>query len=349
LEFAAFGCSLDALDAPEKVSMKRAYVEARSRGIVGDELAGDPYDLLLPRLADIPGLEAAGRLELEPWVTPRPSGTGPGNVSAEAYREFLDSGGCLRVAACLRDFVRERVFPFRPLLLGVDHSLTGGVLEALHGQAGGHELNVIVLDSHFDAIPAAIRKEAAQGALSDEGGRLDSLPESYNCGTWLARALESGVILPGNLVVIGTSDYPGHEPGSGEMAGMAAYREAYVAFEERGVRIIPKRVLRERGIREAVGEALAGMKGRVYVSLDADLGAGCDVNAVRFLDTVGLSADEMLEVGRSIARVIDDKDARLAGLDVMEIDVHLADLPESEDRTLEVCAEMVNALTYGVL
>ena len=40
----------------------------------------------------------------------------------------------------------------------------------------------------------------------------------------------------------------------------------------------------------------------------------------------------------SIAGEAAARGAEIAGFDVMEIDVHLADIPGSDDRTIEMCA-----------
>ena len=115
-----------------------------------------------------------------------------------------------------------------------------------------------------------------------------------------------------------------------------------------GVKIIPKRKIQEIGISAAAELALDGVKGKtVYVSIDADVGAGTDVNAVRFLDTVGLSGDQIIELAATLASGLESLGSPLAGIDLMEIDVHLADLPESGDRTVEVCAGAVRELITG--
>ncbi len=346
VEFLVFGCSLDVLDAPEKVAMKIAFLDGLERGLVDKDLARDPYDLLLGRLAGLEGLSEGGRLELESHLTPRPAMADRDRLNALDSCGFLDSGGCARVAGELREFVRERVLPRIPLLLGVDHSLTGGVLEALSGEVGEGELALVVFDSHFDAVPASIRKNAfTAGSLAADSWRIGTLPESYNCGTWIARILDREIVDPGNVVVLGVSDHPGTRAQPEEREGVAAYREAYLALLERGVRVVTKREIRRIGSREAVREALGGLEGkRIYISLDADLGSGEDVRAVRFLDTIGLSIDEVLGLARALREWLDSTGSPVAGLDVVEVDVHLADIPNSIDRTAEMCAAWITEL-----
>jgi arginase family enzyme len=345
LDLAVLGCSLDVLDAADRVAMKLAYMSAASRGIVADGLARDPYDLLAGDLSKLPGVGLAGKLELEPFLTPRPSPPDALGVDPDHYREFLDADGCSEVSARLSEFVRERVLPLRPLLVGVDHALTGGVLEAL--AASGVQPVLIVLDSHFDAIPADVRREAHAGAAADPAV-MGSAPDSYNCGTWLAAVIGRGLVSPDGVVVLGPSDHPG-ERGAGEPEGMAAYRHAYLALEESGVRVAGKKALREAGIRESIGNALDGLEGRpAYISLDADIGSGDEVKAVRFLDTIGLSFDEVVLAGRELSAALAERGMDIAGLDIMEIDVHLADIPDSGDRTTEMCTAFARELLAGV-
>lgn len=338
------------LDAHEKLAMKVAYVNALREGVLTPDVARDPYELLMRELEGAPGLVTIGRLEIETWLTPRPGLEALGRLGAEFSREFLDAQGCKTVSARLREFVRDRVLPLRPMLVGVDHSLTGGVLEALCDTVGG-ELSLVVLDSHFDAIPAALRKAAAwkgtpgtpaAGQDGSSGGGAwaeEPQPDSYNCGTWLARVIDGGIVAPENVAVVGVSDRPGPAEAGGEPEAMEAYRDAYLEMEARRVKVIPKGRVREQGARKTAVEALEAAGGSsVYLSVDADIGAGEEVKAVRFLDTIGLAPGEVVDLCGSIAVEARARGAALAGFDLMEIDVHLADIPGSRDRTVAMCA-----------
>ena len=111
------------------------------------------------------------------------------------------------------------------------------------------------------------------------------------------------------------------------------------------MKVIPKRKLRDEGIKKAILEALAGLEGKpVYVSVDADIGAGEQVKAVRFLDTIGLSLQEVAEVAGALGGWLRATGSELAGLDLMEIDVHLADIPDSGDRTVEMCEALAGEI-----
>ena len=355
--FGVFGCSLDALDAYEKVEMKLAYMDAVTKGIVSKNIAQDPYDLLAGDLAASGGAVALGKLMLESWVTPRPDPTDTGMVSALEYREFLGSGGCAAVCERLTGFVRERVLPLRPLLVGVDHSLSGGVCEVLADLYGPDGLVLVVLDSHFDAVSSTVRRNACIGETGGhagvEGGAtpytaICDLPDSYTCGNWLADLLERGVLRPENVVVIGPSDHPGYEGEPDDEVGLRVYRRAYLSLEDRGVRVASKKSIHHRGVAETLGPALEGLEGKaVYISIDADVGAGEQVKAVRFLDTIGLSGGELESVFGVLVDWLAASGSTLAGMDLMEIDVHLADIPGSSDRTIASFVEPLKRFIEG--
>ena len=338
MTFASFGCALDVLDAPDKLALKLAYLDALRKGLLRPDIARDPYDLLETVLEGTAGLVTVGKLELEPWMTPRPALDAGNQVDVMLYREFLDTGGCAIVSARLREFVRDRVLPLTPFMIGVDHSLTGGVLDAICGP-DPEEMALLIMDSHFDAIPSQVRRAAATEAGDDgAASEAEPEPESYNCGTWVAGVIERELVAPSNIVVLGASDRP-PDAGGAEDEGMAAFRDAYSSFEERGVRVITKQRIREIGPAEAAREALDGLRAKsIYVSLDADTGAGEQVKAVRFLDTIGLEPEEVVGLCGCIASEVAAGGLGLAGFDVMEIDVHLADIPGSGDRTIEMCA-----------
>jgi len=349
MTFASFGCALDVLDAPDKLALKLAYLDALREGRVPDDIARDPYDLLEAALEGTPALVTVGKLELEAWMTPRPALTAAAEVVVPLYREFLDTGGCAIVSARVREFVRDRVLPLTPFMIGVDHSLTGGVLDAICGPDPA-EMALVVLDSHFDAIPSEVRRAAAaEAGGTAEPGNEEPEPESYNCGTWIAGVISRGLVAPSNIVVIGPSDRPGDTGGvEAEGEAMAAFRQTYAAFEKDGVRVIEKQRVREAGALEAARETVKGLDARsIYISVDADIGAGEQVKAVRFLDTIGLEPEEVVRLCGSLAGEAASRGLGLAGFDVMEIDVHLADIPGGADRTIDMCAAAAREIMAG--
>ncbi len=331
MNFAAFGCALDALDSGESLSMKLAFASALERGLVGGDIARDPFDLLEEKLASSGRVKSVGKVDVPSWLWPRPEPSDAELLTPERYREFTESGGLEQAASSVRDFIENEVFPARPLMVAVDHSMTGGALEAL---AGDRELALVVFDAHLDAIPAEIRR-LASGA---EGGEV--LPDAYDCGTWLAEIISRGIVPPERLVVAGVSDRPGETGEEGD--GYRLYADAYAAVEGSLLAVVTKKRLREEGP-SALDDALHALDGcDVYVSIDADVAAGPYLKAVRFMDTMGLEPDELIGCVRRVAAAAGD---RIAGVDVAEIDVHLADIPGGDDRTVEVMTSVAAALT----
>ncbi len=332
-----FGAALDFLDDPERIGVKNAYLAALKRGLDSSALPADPYDAIAPlalELLDGPA-RAAGKVKTPGRFTPRPPAKEAGKVTAEACREFMDSGGPAKAVAACADYFAS-LLPSIPVMIGVDHMLTAGPITALSRSRRTKDLAVVVIDSHFDAVPPAARAPAGVDA-SFGGGEL--------CGDFLAALMESGRLSPDRLFVVGPSDHPG---GMGEGS---RYARAYHYWIENGVRVYPKSRALEPGFEEFLADEI-GQCGAdsIYVSLDADAGSVECMNAVRFMDCVGLPEEKIMGIAASLNGLIRDGDAALAGLDVCEVDVHLLDLvgPDGKpDRTAGVCARFIATLLGG--
>jgi len=330
-----FGAALDALDDPERVGLKQAWLRALAEGRIPAGLPRDPYDALAPLLIEeVPDrVRPAGKLPLPGWLTPRPLLEDRALVRAERYRAFLE-GDRIRdwADACAR-FVEESVFPDLPLMIAVDHALTAGPLRALSALHGPGAVAAVVVDSHLDAVPCELRA-GRTGPVRLSGGQ--------NCGSFLAALLDDGTLLPENLLVVGVSDSP--VPG----ATAPAYEQAYLGFVSRGVRVFPRDRAGAPDFPALLEAELDRSPARLlYVSLDADAGALSCMNAVRFLDTRGLDEAPLLGLASALRNLIDRGRFRLAGADVAEVDVHLLDLagtPHGPDRTARVCVEFVKRL-----
>jgi arginase family enzyme len=302
--------------------MKLAYLGALKTGLIPAGVPLSPYDLMIETLTDTGVVKDAGEVDVPSWLTPRPVLEDSELMTPARFREFAEGGGLERTAEDVAAFVRDDVVPLKPVMISVDHSMTGGVLQALN--APGRELALVLFDAHLDAIPAEVRRRAA-----GTGG--EPLPDAYDCGTWLSRAID--VLGPERVVVVGVSDHPGETAAEGEPDGLGAYRDAYLSIQRSGVTIITKKRLREEGP-AALSVALEKLEGKeCYVSIDADVAAGETVKAVRFMDSIGLEERLFLGCVESLRGSLGDD--RLAGFDITEIDVHLADI-RGDDRTVEV-------------
>ncbi len=263
------------------------------------------------------------------WVSPTPGPERLEMITEAAFARFVDEDGCRRLAEEIEAFVEAGVFPRIPLMVGVDHSLTGGVLRALSRRHGARDLAVVVLDAHTDAIPTAVTSGAVHydaetnpRSVYDVGDPLLSdRPDSYNASTFLYHLIEEGTIDPGNLYLIGVADTPPSRARKIDDPRIQGYVGAYSALRRRGVTALTRDEVAANPAR--VAWALDRMTATyAYVSIDLDVGANAATKSVRFRDRTGLEAADIERVIEGIAGGLLSK-ARLVGADVMEFDVRV--------------------------
>lgn len=330
LEVQIFGAALDFLDDPERTGLKRAYVQALGDGLIDASLPKDPYDAIVSLLDK--EFRRRGKMEIPGWLTPRPGVEDMEKIRESAYREFMDKGGPEKYVKECAGLV-EKIMPDVPVMIAVDHSLAAGPISALSKKHGPDEICVAVLDSHFDAVPADLRAPAgADISWSSEG----------LCGDFLGGLINSGALLAENLFVAGVSDYP---PPASEQT---PYGRKYLSWIEQGAHVYPKDVANSPGFSEKLSHGLSRTNSKIlYVSLDADAGSGACMNAVRFMDCVGMDEGPIMEVARALRELIKSDRFVLGGVDVCEVDVHLLGLAgedDGPDRTAQVCARFITEL-----
>ncbi len=354
------GAALDPLDAPEKVEMKRAYLEALGRGALQRGHHRDPYDLLSPRLKrEFPSLlETAGKLEVEDWLRPRPSPASRFKVKRDNFTAFLDAGGCEDYSKRLGDFIAREILPGTPLLIGVDHSLTGGALRALSEAHGAENLGVIVLDAHSDIIPLAKRLELyewmrergkTEGIARDFSSlETAALPDSYNCGSFIHHLLEEGVLRGERLLLVGVADRPAPEALRSSADPHNPALRLFRELEDEGVGFVGRDSLRTGEGLERLRELLRPLEGKnIYVSVDIDVGALRAVGACRFMDLFGLEESELFRLVSLLGEWLGEERARLVGMDLMEMDIHLEGIRHRDgtrDRTSQVALRLLSAI-----
>ena len=181
-----FGVALDPADDPWTLELKQNWMRADRDSL--DRLSAylDPYDAITGSMAatlEKQRIEPAGRFPLPSWLWPKPNPTDLPHVTVQKMERFFDSSGPFEIAEKLRAFVRDRIFPDIPVMVGVDHSATAGVVSALAERYGPDKLSVVVLDQHFDAIPLSIRlKGAAQGNPHDAPITPVGFSDQFCCG-----------------------------------------------------------------------------------------------------------------------------------------------------------------------
>jgi arginase family enzyme len=282
-------------------------------------------------------------------------------------QQFIAKGGLLETTKRLQDFVEKKIFPAFPVMVGVDHSVTGGVISALAKRYSPEMLTIVVLDRHFDAIPLSLRIDGLFRSTSvtyhpphSLWSSSDSTPkrkrrnpqlqdvnelDQYCCGNFWAYLIEAGVVLPEHLLFVGVADYPSSKIDP----KWERYRECYLGFEKRGCNFFP--LWKFDGcyadsltqfIRDKVTTPY------VYISLDLDVGAYRCVNAARYMDGPGITRENLLDIVRIIAEGNQNGNFILVGFDIMEFNIHFLGIETAngdKDLTLPLVCDFIKTLT----
>lgn len=349
-----FGASVDASDDPWTLQLKQAAMEAQRNGMT--DLCLDPYDALIADLAALdPSMQPAGKLSVPSWLRPIPAPLDADRVTQQRMADHVAQGGMWALTQQVQRFVQDEILPATPILLGVDHSVSAGVIGALSQQVGPHQLSVLILDQHFDGLSLSLRLDPQLSALP--GARLDGLGPSlggredneYCCGNFLKHLMDNGTLPPENLFLIGVADYPGPQHAQ---AGWERFKDNYLAFEQRGCHFFPLSAFEGDyvpGLHRLIWEQITTPY--VYVSLDVDVGAYRCVHAARYMDSIGIDRLALLDVARIVADGCRQGRFQLAGVDAMEFNMHFLGIeyePGKKDGTLEtVLAFMAELLLTG--
>jgi len=338
-----FGVALDPTDDPWTLELKQAWIFADPASL--DQLSAclDPYDAVTGHLGELLEkcrIRPVGKFPIPSWLWPKPQPSDSPVVTVPNMEGFLDSGALLGIIRQIQKFVGEKVLPEIPVMVGVDHSATAGVVAALSAEHGADNLAVVVLDQHFDAIPLSVRLAGV-----DEARKPAGFSDQFGCGNFWAYLISEGTVHPENLVFIGVADYPG-EPGDPKRE---AYRKAYLDFEERGCRFFTRDRFEGDYRDELSGFLQESIKApKVYVSLDLDVGSYVSTFAARYMDRPGLNEEQVLDVAGIIAGECQQGKFTVAGLDVMEFNMHFLGIETPggiKDATLELAGKFIAALT----
>jgi arginase family enzyme len=351
-----FGVALDPADDPWSLQLKQAWMLAEPAELDWLSACLDPYDAVTESLAAIlekQHIELAGKFPVPSWLWPKPNPSDMPLVTAQNMGDFFESEGPLEIVKQLQSFVTNNIFPEIPIMLGIDHSATAGVISALAERYDSKMLSVVVLDQHFDAIPLSVRLEGASQANSNlMAGMPFPIPntpvgfsDQFCCGNFWAYLMDNGIILPENLLFIGVADYPGAETSPAKNI----FRQSYLSFEERGCSFFPLRQFDgqyidtlTRFLREKITTP------QVYVSLDLDVGAYNGTYAARYMDRPGISQQNLLDIASIIADECRQGRFKIAGLDIMEFNMHFLGIETPDgikDTTLNLVGEFITALT----
>jgi arginase family enzyme len=293
----------------------------------------DPYDVLsdLLDLIDKDGLFVrGGKIDVETWLTPFPLHLDMILMNTLSFVSFIDAEGCREYYAKVAELAKK-ILPEIPFLVGVDHSLSGGLLKALSERYGKSDILTIFVDSHFDAIQTPTRCDLIHYDIeTNPHTRFDANDlylhnrlNSYNAESFIRFLVQDEVLLPENIVCIGVSNYPPSEAFRSEDERLRKYVEQFTSLERRGLKIVRKEDLRSRpNILESIFKNYD--LPYVSVSVDMDIGAKLACSGVRFSEYAGMQRSEILKIVEAI-RTHALQRSSLIGLDLMEIDMHSAD------------------------
>ncbi len=356
-----FGAALDANDDPMKILTKCSYLNRLARGIIdiNNDFA-DPYEALLKysQVLIKSKFKKIGKLNIESWLRPKPEITDFDKLDPINFQKFTESGDIINYLNELEKFIKERILPDIPLMIGVDHSLTGGVIKALNTLFNPKDTTIIVFDAHFDGISAPISLDLARYAQENKENlnilcsyQLElmdlegiEIKDSYTCASFLAYLIENNIIYPENLIIIGCQDYPMKEMRLVKDDRVKKYVKKYLSFEKQGVKFIyaaDKNFMIKR-----LNEILGKLKNNnYYISVDVDVCIFKQVLAARFMNTIGIEKDLLLELMQIIQDFIIKTKSKLIGMDFMEIETHLLnkELKKSgmKDKTIPLIDEVL--------
>ena len=325
-EIKIFGAALDALPSIERVNLKRAYLHyMRNRSPIEGKWQ-DPYDFvkgLTERSVLNNRIRWSGKIPIPSWLTPKPQKGDTSRLSVENLLNFLETDGCWSYALMIADSIRREFDRVMPVMIGVDHSLTGGSIMALAERYPN--LNVVIIDAHFDVLgPERFY----------EGSQLNY----YGCGNFLDHLLKRKVIAPKNLWILGVQDEMSREL-MGESTirqGMDLNTASLKEWMKKGVHVIFKREV------QAI-DFQVDLDGPTYLSIDMDVGSMSSIYSARFMNSYGLNPAEFLQLLRKVFRWIRSSHCPLAGLDIMEFDIHFWEVIREkgmDDRTEVIVKEI---------
>ena len=339
------GVGVDASDDPWTLQLKLAALNAQEKGL--ESLHVDPYDMIVPELLRLcDGVEPVGKLPVPSWLSPRPKVSDAHLISKDHMGLFVSKGGMLKLANKVKRFTQEKVAPGYPIMLGVDHSATGGVISALSEALGPKNLAVLVLDQHFDGLPLSLRLDSAFQRHSSGAPFLHdtAYDNTYCCGNFWKHLIENRIVLPQNLFFIGVADYPDEKT----PPQWRRFRESYLEFEAQGCHFFPLKAFEGAYIddlKEFIEKKIRAPQ--LYVSLDLDVGAYRCVHAARYMDRVGINREALMNVARITARNCRSGRFQLVGMDVMEFNIHFLRLETKDgmkDETVSIALDFIKEL-----
>jgi arginase family enzyme len=347
-----FGCPLDCDE-------KYDSIQEKLNGLWTMGKSDDPFDevmaLIRPEVQQDLWREI-GSVNVPTWLRPKPRGEDISKLNTENIITFIDENGCKRIAADVADIVSKKILPDIPCMIGIDHSLTGGVYKSLAEFYGRDNVSLIVIDSHTDAIPMSALSDAIQydidtnpDSVHDPGDPfLYGRPDSYNASSFIHHMAAEGILNPKNLYIFGVSDYPDKKSFRIKDPRISRYTGAYADMKRNGAKIMTKKECTQSPQRlKALLQMIS--TSHVYISIDMDIGAINAVEGVRFRNWKGLSEDRIYKLVDALNNLFSRK-IQLAGMDITEFDQRRSGeiYPAGRDRTFRIAANLIKKIGFGL-
>ena len=345
-----FGCPFDCDE-------KHEAIQAKLTGRWKPEAIDDPLKPIMDIIRqEIPAdlwRELPG-IEVPDWLRPMPPRSNQPKMVVDEFINFIDQDGCRDMAAQTDRFVTEHILPQTPVMVTVDHSLSGGVLKALTRCYGTENITVVVLDSHTDAMPMSVLADSIQYDIDNNPNSvynrhdpfLYHRTDSYNASSFIHHLLDEKIILAKNLYIVGVSDYPEKRTLRIKDPRISRYAGVYTGLRRQGAKVITKKEC------QLSFSKLKFILQRIdtpylYVSIDMDIGARNAVEGVRFLNQRGLNEKKIYRIADALVHVLSNG-VQLAGLDINEINPRSAGLehPSGNDRTYRIAANMIKKIAF---
>lgn len=359
-----FGAALDATDFPLNVQTKLIYLNRVAQDNVPEPNFLDPYEglLLYSRILSNEDYVKMGKLAVDSWLTPKPTIEDFPLIDQKIFQKFADDGLVKDYSIKLEKYIQKSILPDVPIMIGADHSLTGGALGAVSKEYGAENILVVVFDAHYDGIPASVALNIAKYMRDhpDEVNPLvpelvssvdenSDIKDNYTCASFLHYLMKDEIIIPENLIVFGCQDYPDEEYRSIKDPRIVEFVDFFNSIEEKGVTFIPK--MESNQMIEKLSSRLEKIdKPYIYISFDVDVGGLKEIIAARFRNAIGIDKSTIIEAANTIKNYMNTHKSELIGLDIMEIETHLLnrDFPKSgrKDLTVEVVDDFLEVLMF---
>jgi len=340
-----FGASLDPDEREDYIYRKRKWVKKGGKGFE------EPYDGVIDALSHR-NFNAIylGEIPIESWLLPRPCYEDMPLLTLENFVVFIDADGCLEYAKVIENFVSKLDEDIVPIMIGVDHSLSGGAFKALKTRYP--DTSLIVLDSHFDVISSPTRCGINQYDLENN-------PESvfnpwdpyiwfrsgnYTNESFLKFALDHGWLEPSELLVIGARDNPPLDTNV-EDHRVKQFIEEYYSPVRSGSGLILGKKLDSGNMRDVVNRIKESRSDHVYISIDIDIGSG-NILSSRFKPNSGFSERNLILLIKTMRKWLEKQGTKVCGMDIMEMDTYEANasIHGRENKTYDLCASMIELL-----